>query len=478
MVVAACRRKSRLVTMHERDREAPLDGRGNGRLAADRCLTDHPRMSGFAEDSPGAGLNIAAIPWPIELEPDAVRERFRAARRSGRPRYLWPEVEPAAWREGLREIERVTHDIVAGRSAALRDGDARALGIAAFTSGTGPLLGFWVERGDLDAPEPARTLLLLHLHHGHARSRTQRAILDRALIALRDHDIDPAVLKSTATGALYFPEPGVRTGVDIDLIVSPAEFTRAEHALRHSGHERVGGQISPRKSDWRVPGMEPLPRSLELLHSGAHYGIDLHESLTRNFFGVRRLTIEGDTEQVDVRGTTFRVLSQPARLAFHALHASEGLDNLTLIRLVEIVLMIRHDTGRSLDWNDLIECLRHAGALRFAWPAFALADRLAPGTVDPAALRTLHDAATPAMRHVVAGLSPSGAQRLDTLALRERFMWCSGPADHARRLAHMLLPTPAGRSPTRLATLYADRLWRIVRGNVGIARPEPDEPND
>jgi hypothetical protein len=42
----------------------------------------------------------------------------------------------------------------------------------------------------------------------------------------------------------------------------------------------------------------------------------------------------------------------------------------------------------------------------------------------------------------------------------------------------MLLPSPAGRSPTRLATLYADRLWRIVRGNVAIARPEPDESDD
>jgi hypothetical protein len=42
----------------------------------------------------------------------------------------------------------------------------------------------------------------------------------------------------------------------------------------------------------------------------------------------------------------------------------------------------------------------------------------------------------------------------------------------------MLVPTPAGRSPTRLATLYADRLWRIVRGNVAIERPDPDEPDD
>jgi hypothetical protein len=89
-------------------------------------------------------------------------------------------------------------------------------------------------------------------------------------------------------------------------------------------------------------------------------------------------------------------------------------------------------------------------------------------------MRALENAATPALRSVVHGLRPSDAQRLDVLTLRERFMWCHGPVEHARRFAHMLFPAPAGRSPIRLVSLYADRLRRIVRGRIEMSRP-PDE---
>jgi hypothetical protein len=418
--------------------------------------------------------NDDVLPWRIELEPADVRERLRAARRSGRPRYLWPDVEPAAWRASLHEIERVTRAVLAGGSAMVETGDPRALGIAAFTSGTGPLLGAWIESGVIEAAGMVRTLLLLHLHHGRERARIRHEILGRALAALRDARIEPTVLKSAATADLHFAEPGLRPGVDIDLVVAPGQFDSAERALDRSGHRIAGRQISPRKSDWRIPGIEPWPRSLELLHSGGQYGIDLHDSLTREFFGIRRVTIAGDTAAVDVGGATIRVLAQPDRLAFHALHASEGFDNLTLIRLIEIVYMARADGGRSFDWDQLIGLLREAGGLRFAWPAFALADRLSPGTVPDHAMRALENAATPALRSVVHGLRPSDAQRLDVLTLRERFMWCHGPVEHARRFAHMLFPAPAGRSPIRLVSLYADRLRRIVRGRIEMSRP-PDE---
>ncbi len=432
-------------------------------------------MSGMAGNAPGStesGLQPAP-PWPLELDPGSVRERLRWARHRGHPRYLWPEVEPAAWREALRSIEAVTRNILGGRTATLAAPDARALGIAAFTSGTGPLLGYWIERGQLDVSEPARALLLIHLRHGRVRAHKQHAILGRVLAALRDHDVEPAVLKSAATGPLYFPEPGVRPAVDIDLVVPGADFDSAERALVASGHERAGHQASPRKSDWRVPGTQPWPRSLELLHAGGQYAIDLHESLTRDFFGVRRVTIEGDTQPANLAGTAGRVLAQPALLAFHALHAAEGLDNLTLIRLVEIVLMIRRDAGRTLDWNALLDLLERSGGDCFAWPAFALSERLVPGTVDPKVLHTLEQAATPAMRRVIADLAPAAATRLDVLTLKERFIWCRTPADYARRLLHMMLPAPAGRSPTRLAALYADRAWRLLRGNVEVGRSDP-----
>lgn len=436
-------------------------------------MADHPTMVEAAKTRRGGEAVTGPVPWPIELDAEAVRLRFRAARRSGRPRYLWPETEPEDWRRGLREIERVVRQVLTGASATL-GGDPRALGVAAFTSGTGPLLGSWVEAGLLTADQTAAALLGLHLHHGRERARRQRRTLIDAVAAFAEADIEPIVLKSAATATLYFEEAGVRPGVDIDLVVRPSGYDHAERVLAGLGHAPVGRQISPRKSDWRVRGTDAWPRSLELMHSGAQYGIDLHESLGRDFFGIRRVTVPADTVRIDTAGASLRVLSQPGRLAFHALHASEGLDNLTLIRLIEIVLMARRDAGRTFEWVDLVAMLRSIGGLRFAWPAFMLAEKLAPGTIDAQALETMRDAATPAMRRVLDGLAPADAQRLDVLTLRERFMWCAGPVEHVRRFAHMLLPAPAGRSPARLASLYIDRLWRLVRGNVEVSRPDRD----
>lgn len=432
-------------------------------------------MTGDGISHAGAGPESGSLPWPIELEPDAIRARFRWARAQGRPRYLWPEVEPLEWRTALRTISQAISAILEGGQGNL-DGDPRALGIAGFTSGAGPLLGYWLERGSLGAAGPVRRIFELHLVHGRKRADIQASVLRRALATLSERDIEPVVLKSTATGALLFPEPGTRPGVDIDLVVPADRFATAEAALSSARFIRVGTQRSPRKSDWRSSDLAVWPRSVELLHSGGQYGIDLHSSLARDFFGIRRVTIEGDTETVDHPSGRIRILAAPARLAFHALHASEGLDNLTLIRLVEIVLMIRRDMVGSAEWAALLDMLERSGGSRFAWPAFLLCERLSPGSVDAGVLHALERAATPTMRRVLAGIQPADAQRLDVLDLRERFMWCRGPGEHARRLLHMLVPTPAGLSPARLVRLYGERAVRVLRGKVRLDRsPHPDD---
>jgi hypothetical protein len=63
-------------------------------------------------------------------------------------------------------------------------------------------------------------------------------------------------------------------------------------------------------------------------------------------------------------------------------------------------------------------------------------------------------------------------QRLDGLALDERFMWASTPLEHLRRAAHMVLPTGTAGPARRLARIYADRLLRIVRRRVSLSASE------
>lgn len=419
-------------------------------------------------------------PWPLELEPAEVRARFARARREGRGRYVWADLPVGEWRAALRELESAVGAALAGRPATVGMGGAgaRALGIAAFTSGAGPLLGRWVEDGVVEAPAAVADLLRLHLWHGRERAVRQAEHLERVATALAAAGIRALVVKSAHVGREYYPEPGARPAVDVDVVVAPAEYERASEALAGAGLERAARQHRPAKSDWLPPGVEPWPRSLELLHAGSHYGVDLQSSLARNFFGVRTVRLSGveSAPRRPVAGlpSGMTALGQPELLAYQALHASEGLHSATLIRLVDLVLIARRDEAAgSLDWSDFRALLESCGGARFAYPALKLAERLAPGTVPVAVLEGLERAAPGGMRAVVAAVSPGTAQRPEVLSLRERFMWCATPLDYGRRVAHMLVPAPAGRSPAHLASHYIERAYRLLRGRVRLnAEPE------
>lgn len=413
---------------------------------------------------------------PLELAPDQVEARFQWARRHGHPEYLWPDVAPDSWRSALREIQRVTGAVLAsGRPHLAASGATalRALGIAGHTSGMGPLLGHWIGRGQVDADPAVRQLFQLHLRHGRLRAQRLRDVLNTVGSALAHLGIPTLAVKSAHSAVAYFPEPGARPAIDVDLVVPRGRFDDAEEALQRLGYTAGAREMRPRKTTWLPPDSSRLPRSLELLHADSQYAVDLHSSLERNFFGVRnvRPTLAPGHPGVNCPqlGPHVRVLPQPELLLFHALHASEGLHNLTLVRLVELVLIIRCDQASgSLDWGAFQALVRDREAGRFCYPALALAERLAPGTVHPGVLEELERAATPRTRRVVARLSPAEAQRLDGLWLGDSFMWCSGPIDYVRRGLHMLLPAPVGRSLPRLLRQYRDRLYRLLRRRVFI----------
>ena len=101
-----------------------------------------------------------------------------------------------------------------------------------------------------------------------------------------------------------------------------------------------------------------------------------------------------------------------------------------------------------------------------------LAERLAPGTVDAGFRAALARAATPAMRRVLSGLAPSGAQRPERLSALERLMWAATPLEHLRRLAEMAWPLSAVGSARGVVRLYAERFFRLVRRRVGWRGPE------
>jgi Uncharacterised nucleotidyltransferase len=414
----------------------------------------------------------------LDAPPDEIRARFRWARARGHPGYVWPDVPIDVWRACGREIERIARAALRQPAAVARvrlpaGADAGAFGIAAFSAGMGPLLGLWLERGTLRAPADVAAVLALHLAHGRARADRQHAALRVALDALAADGIDATVVKGAHTGGSHFPEPGVRPAADVDLVLDPRALAGAEARLAAAGFSPGARQRQPYKCDWIPPGGAGRLASLALAHADAPFALELHDSLDRVFFGVRRVSFgplhDDTTIPLPALHPRARALAQPLLAAFLATHASEELHHLQLIRLFELALVLRGDgASGALAWPELTALLERADALRFAYPAFELTERLAPGTLDPAFRARLAASATPRMRRIVGALSPGSALRPDRLSLEERFLWTRGPVETVRRAAYLLWPRHAARSRRPLRAVYAERLYRIVRGRVSV----------
>jgi hypothetical protein len=231
-----------------------------------------------------------------------------------------------------------------------------------------------------------------------------------------------------------------------------------------------GGRLhQPRKSEWRPAYGSVQPRSLMMVHAEDGHAIDLHASLDIDFFGVRTVRLgQPSGEQLEQPAwlpSHATVLRAPLLHALHALHASQGLHGLTLIRLVELTLLLRTD-GASYGAEELGELLLEHEAQRFAFPALSLTEQLAPGSVDRGLLRACAADAPPRLRRIVSSVRPDTAQRLDGLALEERFMWGRDAGEHVRRIRHMLMPLGRSGSVSRLVRIYFERAFRLLRLRV------------
>jgi hypothetical protein len=418
-------------------------------------------------------------PTPAEIE-----ARVRWARRQGYVAWFWPDVPIAGWRAGLLEIERVAGLLIGRTMPGTRahntrlcfdlpdHADARALGIAAFTSGMGPLLGYWIECGLLNGQPDVDAVLRVQLQHSRRRAERMQLATMTALDLLGEAGCEPILVKSAHTSLALFEEPGLRPAADIDLVVESTRYAQAEEALAHAGYRLVKRRRNPRKSDWAPPGAPSSLRSLDFTHEANPFTLELHGSLDREFYGVRTLRFGfiahlGVVPAPDIHPRA-RVLAQPLLATYLAAHASEELHQLQLIRLVELALLIRRDVAAGvLDWRELDSLLANRAAHRFTFPAVALVERLAPGTIDPWFLARISSSASERMKGVLGRMTPATAQRLDELSLDERFLWTEGSVEIVRRLLHLFRPPHDGRS---LLRYWADRLTRLVRGRVSLRR--------
>lgn len=400
----------------------------------------------------------------LDIPPDEAPRRIREARARGLPRWLWPELPVPLWRAATAEVVRATGKVLAGRAAVL-DGEGRmgaqALGIAAFLTGTGPLLGHWIERGALAADGDAADLFALHLAHGRARAERMGRVLDDALAALAAAGVQAILVKGIATSRTLFPEPGARPMGDMDLVVPPAAIDAAERALAGAGFTRLAGDYErrPYHADWRPPDGDGAVHSLSLLHRDNPLALNLRDGLDR-YSPVGHVRFgwpaPGDTVPPTGLRSPARALVGPFLVAHLAAHAGEQRESLLLIRLVELVLAFR----AGVDPAALDAFLRERRMPHRVYPAIALAERLAPGTVDARLMRSLAHAAGPRLRRTVAALDLGYLQRLDQPVAGGHAFASRGAADDLRAALRRLVPFT---SPARLAQVYRTRLLRLFR---------------
>lgn len=390
----------------------------------------------------------------VELSPAEVRERFLWAKRQGNPAWLWPDIQVRDWREALGKIEETLRAVLAGEEPPTLDGDPAAIGLAGYTSGVGPLLGWWVETGVIRASPAVATVLELHLRHNRARA-ARMAVAAAALVkALAAQSVPVVVLKGAHTARTYFPDPGVRPASDIDLLVSAKDALAAETVLLSLGH--VLESRAARESSWRPVGAPTEPRSLGLVHGDDPWSVDLHTSLDV-FVSAGAPLAKLDALEPMAGGS---VLSQPTLLLHLAVHAGSGMQNLTLLRLVELVLVIRKDLAEGrLSWDAFVEAGERAGALGYAYPALWLCEQLAPGLTPSNVLDRCAAEAPPAVRRHLGRLTPATAQRIDGASLSEHFMWTRGWGGRLRQLVWDIIP-PADS----WQAIYEKRAWRLIQG--------------
>ena len=400
-------------------------------------------------------------------DPAHVRERLRAWNRSGNPSDLWPDLPAGRRLAALANIRAVVaavlrEDRVPAIEAA-DDTEARSVGVAAFTAGMGPLLAWWIEEGRVEASPRARAVLAAHLEHGAHRITMLRQQTAAVVRAMRVAGVDPILLKGMHTGSEFFPHPATRPASDIDLLVRPDEMVRATALLATTGFLETSRASRGRRLTWTHRSASRRPRSVELDRLDNPWSIDLHEALERWYFRgtVRDLGPEVfETERrIEIEGESIRVLDEPYLAAFLAVHASGELKSMQLVRLLELVWVIRSErrSGR-LSFEELGPLLQRTATGRFAYPALALVEELAPGTVDARLLRSLADEVSPRLHRVLDEIRRAEMGLLHEHSVDFAFAWAVGPKELAFNALEIFLPGDEA----------LERLPIVLKRRVGI----------
>jgi hypothetical protein len=431
-------------------------------------MTDHASVLTSLDDSPDAPAG-------------EMRRREQAWHSTHRAGALWPGLDAHLLQRAADAIGVAVGAVLRGEHAIIQwdttsERSTRALGVAALLTGVGPLLGAWLEWGTLTAEEPVAQLLARHLAHNRARMARIRAGVLPVLARMESAGLAPGVIKGFHTAHEYFPEPGARPTADVDVVVAPEHVPRAMEILREAGFASEYANQSGSKSEWTPPDHDGAVRSHELWHARNPWKLDLHDGL--NFAAIlhevrapQRASL-GDTLHMD--GVPLRICEPNELISVLATHGSTEIYSQRLLRLVELVLVVRRaeSLGR-LDWDAVDASLAARGTRRFAYPMLTLVEQLAPGTVPAPVLARVRADASRRVRAVTRRFTPTSPVLDERFSLSERLLWASGVRATVRRLWRMVSPAEVAPKGGRWR-VYRHRATRLATAIVGRASSGDD----
>jgi len=361
-------------------------------------------------------------------EIDARLARFVATRDA---RDMWPEVSPMAFRAAHEEIARVTAAVLAGAQRPVHlalppDTDSRAIGVAGFAGGMGPLLGSWCEAGSVAAEPAVAQVLATHLDHARVRAVRAHEVLERILARYDAEGIDVVLLRGTHTRYRYFPEPATRSASDIHLLVQPVNWKRARAALEALGLSERASHGHPDRSLWTPAGEFPV-HSLEFAHKKDPSLVELRRSLHPGPLAGLTASLEtppSSPEAWPEFSRPVRLLSTHVLLAYLALHASRYFYATMLVRLAELVLIVQRSFARRpAEWQAFEELLDQRSLRPFVFPALDLVERMVPGTLPQDTRERLTSAAPSWLRRRVRSYTPCAILEMHPLPPAGKSIW-------------------------------------------------------
>jgi hypothetical protein len=272
---------------------------------------------------------------------------------------------------------------------------------------------------------------------------------------------------------VYFDEPGMRRISDVDLLVPPSRVEDAEAAIQSVGFEASGPAHRPYKRDWIGPGVDPRYYSVEYADARTVWALELHASLDRVYNAGATARLDSLRDRIIplvVAGRTIDALDPTALFLYLACHCSQELESMRLLRVFELVQVIRAEREASrLDWSNILALVHDTGASAFVYPACALVEGLAPGTIDPRVLDASRVASTWSARHAVPRLAPAGGS-LDERGILRQLMWTRGPAAIVQRVFRTLWPAAITR-PDHVIPGWRARVRRLRTGLLTFRGP-------